>query len=166
MAVVGAAGIVPTWLTVSLISWFTAQGLRLAVVHYSPSPDLGDAGKDTWKFRQAGADPVALTAPGLCQISYSYSENVGFDLSAVLNRLAPFADLILVVGLDPGPLPRIVLVDSGAPSLFGESPEVIALIDPGASASAPPVFTPRHIPELGRYLLARLSDEYTEGNCH
>lgn len=160
LAIEAPAGTVPTWFATGLVSWFAAQGLRLAVVHFSPAPDRGDAGKDTWKFRHAGANPVALTAPGLCQISYSYSENAGFDLFAILNRLSPFADLILVVGLDPGPLPRIVLVESGASSQFQESPEVIALVDPGASAPAPPVFTPRHIPELGRYLLARLSDEY------
>lgn len=167
LALEAPAGAVPTWFATGLVSWFAAQGLRLAVVHFSPAPDWGDAGKDTWKFRQAGANPVALTAPGLCQISYSYLDNAGFDLSAILNRLAPFADLILVVGPAPGPLPRIVLVESGAPSRFRESPEVIAWVDPGASASAPPVFSPRQIPELGRYLLARLSDEYDrKGNRH
>ncbi|MDO9070754.1 MAG: molybdopterin-guanine dinucleotide biosynthesis protein MobB, partial [Deltaproteobacteria bacterium] len=43
-----------TELICRLLEWFSAQGLRAAVLKHSHHQHLGDDGKDTWRYRQAG----------------------------------------------------------------------------------------------------------------
>jgi molybdopterin-guanine dinucleotide biosynthesis protein B len=156
LAFEGPSGSAKTRLIAALVSWFAAQGLRVAVVHDSPDLDLGDQGKDTWKFRQAGANPVALAAPGLCQITYAIPEDTDFPLFQVLTALTPHADLILVQGLDHSLLPRVVMIEPGASPTWRDNSEAIALISPEPVEAAIPVFQPHQIPELSRHILSRL----------
>lgn len=151
----GPAGPVKTRLLAALVSWFAAQGLKVAVVHLSPELESGDTGKDTWKFRQAGANPVALAAPGLCQITYVILENRDFALKQALAVLAPTSDLILVDGPAPGRTPRVIILEAGSSPHPPDDSEIIALISPGRQATpgSPPVFQPAQIPELGRHIL-------------
>ncbi len=162
LALEGPSGPAKTRLIAALVTWLAAQGLRLAVVQGNPELDLGDQGKDTWKFRQAGANPVALAASGLCQITYASDEDTDFPLFQILIDLAPHADLILVVGLDQSPLPRVVMIDSVASYKSQDNPDALALVSPEPVEAAIPVFQARQIPELGRYILSRLQCDSEE----
>ncbi len=152
----GPAGPAKTRLLAALVSWFAAQGRRVGVVHESPEPDWGDAGKDTFKFRQAGASPVVLAAPGLCQITYVIPANHDFALKQALAALAPSADLILVDGPARGLLPQVIMREAGSGPQLPDSPEIIALVSPEPQSAPVPVFSPDHIPELGFHILNRL----------
>ncbi len=142
----GPSGPEKTTLLAELAGWLATRGLRPAVARFWPEPDWGDAGKDTWKFRQAGADPVALAAPGLWQITTVLKGNAAAARKQVLAALAPYADLILVD--EPGPV-------HPPPDPAGR-PGALAWIGPGLPSGSLPVFPSHQIPELGRYLLKRL----------
>lgn len=149
----GPAGPAKARLVASLVSWLAAQGLRVAAVHLSPEVAEGDAGKDTWKFRQAGANPVVLAAPGLCQITYVIPENQDFALKQALAVLAPNADLILIDAPGTEAIIKVSLTAAEAIAPFSAVEEMIALVAPAPQETATPVFHPDHIPELGRHIL-------------
>jgi molybdopterin-guanine dinucleotide biosynthesis adapter protein len=157
LAVEGPVGPAKTALIAALIAWFAAQGRRPAVARFSHEFEPGDAGKDTWKFRRAGANPVALAAPGLCQITRRFSASGDAVLAQALAALTPPADLILVEGFDRSPLPRVILLAPGASFDAREDAGVIALVSSDPVRGAIPSFRPRQIPELGRHILSRLS---------
>ena len=151
----GSASPIKTRVVPALVSWFAAQGLRVAVVHLGPELEADDVGKDTWKFRQAGANPVVLAAPGLCQITYVVPENQNFALKQALAALTPSADLILVEAPGRNPVIKVIMIaERGLPP--PDSPEIIALVGLEHDAGPAPVFQPDQIPELGRHILNRL----------
>jgi molybdopterin-guanine dinucleotide biosynthesis protein B len=137
-----------------LLEWFTAQGLRAAVLKHSHQQRLGDDGKDTWRYRQAGGRLVALAAPGLLQITRSIPKEP--PLAEILAELAREADLILVEGYKTSALPKIGLVASGAAATLPDYPSLVAWVSASELATDLPVFHPRQVAEIGRFIQDQL----------
>jgi len=152
LVIEGPSGPVKTGLIAALVSWLAAQGRRPAVACFRPEFDLGDTGKDTWKFRRAGANPVALAAPGLLQTTSAIDADADATPSQVLAALAPYADVILVEGLEQS----FPTKEPGASLELGEKPGAIALVSQDPVTAIIPVFQPHQIEELGRHILNRL----------
>lgn len=150
MSFVGPSGSGKTELICRLLGWFGAQGLKVAVVKHSHKASLSDDGKDTGKFRRAGAQAVALAAPGLLQVTQSFPADP--PLATVLAALPPEADLVLVEGYKTSPLPKIVLVGPDLEEVLPDHSRVVALVSPEPVESPLPVFHPRGIAELGRFI--------------
>lgn len=145
---VGSSGSGKTTLICGVLGWFKAQGLRVAVLKHSHKTGLG-GGKDTDKFLRAGAQAVGLAAPGLLQVSRSFASEP--PLREALDALAEGADLVLVEGYKTSDLPKIVLA---GPALepVRQVPPVVALVSSHPVDSALPVFHPREIEALGRFI--------------
>ena len=154
IAIVGTSNSGKTELICGLLAWFAAQGLRAAVLKHSHKPHLGDDGKDTWRYRQAGGQLVALAAPGLLQITRSVPDEP--RLSEVLAALAPGADLILVEGYKTSDLPKIGVVPPESGPSPPDYPGVVAWVSTGPLATALPVFQPGQVAEIGRFIRDRL----------
>jgi len=151
VAIVGFANSGKTELICRLLPLLAARGLRIAVLKHSHHPDLdqADRGKDTWRYRQAGAHAVALAAPGLVQITRSFDGDP--PLEQVLAMLAAAADLIVVEGYKTGPLPKVAvlrLADREIP----DYPNLIALVSDKHLDSPLPVFQPQQVEELASWL--------------
>src|SRR4030065_2616603 len=93
-AIVGTSNSGKTELICRLLEWFGNQGLKVAVLKHSHHQQIGDDGKDTGRYRQAGARLVALAAPGLLQITRSGPEEPA--LPALPGELAPVARPVLL----------------------------------------------------------------------
>jgi len=79
------------------------RGLRVAVVkHASKGFELDRAGKDSWRFRQAGADAVVLIGPGQTAVMKNMDRQPD---DAELERLIGSVDVVIKEGFksDPGP---------------------------------------------------------------
>jgi len=150
ISLVGPSGSGKTELICRLLAWFAAQGLKVAVLKHSHKLLLADDAKDTGRFRQAGAQVVALAAPGFLQITQTSPTEP--PLTQVLTTLAPQADLILVEGYKTGPLPKVALIAPYNPDSRTDYPQLIALVSPEPLESALPVFHPHQAAELGRFL--------------
>jgi molybdopterin-guanine dinucleotide biosynthesis protein B len=150
VAIVGPSNSGKTVLICRLVEWFQAQGLKVAVLKHSHHPHLGDTGKDTGRYRQAGAQNVALAAPGLLQITRSLPGDPPPE--EVLYSWAPDADLILVEGYKASSLPKIALVGAKLEKVLTDSSRVIALVSEEPCESRLPVFSPRQVAELGRFI--------------
>jgi molybdopterin-guanine dinucleotide biosynthesis protein B len=151
LAFVGFANSGKTELICRLLPVLMARGLRIAVLKHSHHPDINpsDQGKDTWRYRQAGARSVALAAPGLVQITLSFSGEP--PLPQVLALLKEEADLVLVEGYKTGPLPKVAVLTPEAGEV-PDYPNLIALVSEKLVDSPLPVFQPHQVEELGRWL--------------
>ena len=154
IAIVGPSNSGKTELICRLLEWFTAQGLRAAVLKHSHHQHLGDDGKDTWRYRQAGARLVALAAPGLLQITRSGPEEPPLD--AILAELAPGADLILVEGYKTSDLPKVGLAPPDAASPLPDYPRLVAWVSAWPLPTNLPVFHPHQVEEMGRFIRDQL----------
>lgn len=141
VAVVGFANCGKTTLICRLLGLARQRGWRVAAVKHSHHIITVDQpGKDTWRFREAGAQAVALAAPGLLQVTHSWPGDP--PLAAVLAALPGDLDLVLVEGYKTGPLPKLAFVPPGdrqAP--LPEDERLIAYISEAALATAKPVFS-------------------------
>ncbi len=154
IAIVGPSGSGKTELICRLLDWFARQGLRVAVLKHTHHHDLGDRGKDTWRFRQAGARVVALAGPGLLQITRTYPEEP--HLAAALTELAEGVDLILVEGYKSGSLPKIVVVNPDIKESPSSYSRVIATVSLPPTGLAGPVFPPGEVAAIGAFITAHL----------
>lgn len=155
IAIVGPSNSGKTQLICRLLDWFQAQGLKVAALKHSHKLCLGDEGKDTWRYSKTGAQIVALTAPGLMQVTHYLSEDP--PLAKVLAALSPEADLILVEGYKSSSLPKIVLVGSKLEKVLPDDHfQVIALVSPDPLKSEVPVFHSRQVVPLGQFILEYL----------
>jgi molybdopterin-guanine dinucleotide biosynthesis adapter protein len=154
IALVGSSNSGKTELICRLLEWFAAHELRVAVLKHSHHQHLGDDGKDTGRYRQAGGRLVALAAPGLLQITRSSAEEPRLD--AILAELAPGCDLILVEGYKTSDLPKVALapVDDGAP--LPDYPHLVAWVSARPLATGLPVFHPRQVEDIGRFIREQL----------
>jgi molybdopterin-guanine dinucleotide biosynthesis protein B len=154
IAIVGPSNSGKTELICRLLEWFNGQGLRPAVLKHSHHQQIGDEGKDTWRYRQAGARLVGLAAPGLLQITRSGPEEP--PLAAILAEMAPAADLILVEGYKTSDLPKVGLAPPESASPLPDYPRLVAWVSAWPLPTHLPVFHPRQVAEIGRFIQAQL----------
>lgn len=106
IGIIGPSGSGKTTLVEALIARFGARGLRVAAIkHAHEGFDLDRPGKDSYRFRTAGACQVLLASPRRWAL-LSEEEEGGADgagaLARHLARLAP-CDLVLVEGFRAAP---------------------------------------------------------------
>lgn len=112
--------------------------------------EMGDRGKDTWRFRQAGARSVALAGPGFSQITRVFSGEP--PLEKILQALQVEADVILVEGYKTGPLPKVAVLGQESGAKVPPYPRLRAVVSRESVATSLPCFRPDQIEELGRWL--------------
>jgi molybdopterin-guanine dinucleotide biosynthesis protein MobB len=153
LSIVGLSNRGKTTLICGLLQRLVRRGVKVAVLKHSHKTDLdpGDRGKDTWRYREAGALAVGLAAPGFLQVT----KTGGGDptLEEALAALGTGFDLILVEGYKSGPLPKIVVLGEDDP--LPDYPEMVAVVCPRPLAAALPGFTPEEVEELARFVYAR-----------
>jgi len=159
LAFVGRSNSGKTELICRLLPRLVARGLRVAVLKHSHHPglDRGDQGKDTWRYRQAGAQTVALVAPGLVQITRGFAGEP--PLEQILPALLAEADLVLVEGYKTGPLPKVAVLATEDPPEAPDYPHVIALVSRRPVDSSLPVFQPHQVEELGQWVYDYLTGD-------
>jgi len=106
--VVGYRNAGKTTLVCRLIERLQAAGYRVGVVkHDAHGFEVDREGKDTWRHRRAGADPVAIVSKtGTAWMSFR-----PLSLAKLLARMDG-ADVVLVEGFKEEAYPKIVVVRS------------------------------------------------------
>jgi molybdopterin-guanine dinucleotide biosynthesis adapter protein len=153
VAVVGFSNCGKTELICKLLSLAQYRGYRVAALKHSHKTlEVDQPGKDTWRFRQAGAQAVALAAPGLLQVTHIVTEDP--PVAAALAVLPDNLDFVLVEGYKRGPLPKIVFVPLGTPSAdLPVFEKIIAYINDTALPTELPVFSRDQAPEILDFIL-------------
>ena len=139
-----------TTLMTRIIRILKEQGLTVAVIkHDVHGIDACEEGKDSGRFRKAGADCVALIGPEAC----SDPEASLYD---ALERLSG-ADIILVEGFKHAKIPRVGLCRMAADRPLPEAPGTyIAVVTDVPLEADVPQFRWDEYPELADYLIMSL----------
>lgn len=112
LAVSGSKNAGKTHLVEQLIAELVARGVDLAVVKHDAHAHMkiDYEGKDTWRYRQAGAPRIGVIGPlGRVVMDYSQPFLTGQPAEEAIQRLFPDVVLILVEGFKDHALPRIKL---------------------------------------------------------
>ena len=96
-----------TTLMARLVAEFSARGLTVsAVKHAHHSFDVDQPGRDSYKFREAGARQVALVSPKRWALMHELRGEEKPPLEEVISHIGP-CDLVLIEGYKGGPFPKI-----------------------------------------------------------
>lgn len=139
VSVVGESGAGKTTFLEKLIKELKNRGLRVAVIkHHVHHADIDRPGKDTWRFAGAGADVVALSAPGKVGLF------LNIDGEMELDRLAGMmgdVDIVLTEGYKRGNKPKIEVARSAfTKKLVSDPADLIALVSDALWPLNVPVF--------------------------
>ena len=128
--IAGRSGSGKTTLIEAMLPILGARGLRVNVIKHSHHDfQLEPPGKDSARFRTAGAQEVMIASPYRYAIVHELRGAPEPILEAQLARLSP-ADLVLVEGFKQAAIPRIEVYRPalGKPPLHVEDPSFLAVV--------------------------------------
>ena len=135
VAVVGWHNSGKSTFIVRLLGAAKARGLRVGVIKHTRGEFVMDReGTDTWRFREAGADLVAISGPRAFAVYEALLEEE--SLERVLARLPKTLDFIILEGYKGADVPKIEVwrQEVGGPRIASQG-DLIALVSdsPGSS---------------------------------
>ena len=149
LSFVGASGSGKTTLLVKLIAELVRRGLRVAAVKHSRrGVALDVAGKDSDRFRKAGAGTVLLVSP--LSIGFVADAPPRFSPRAAAAFLLD-ADIVLVEGWKEAGMPKVLVTNGAAPA--PRTRNVIAAVGRGGARYHAPRFSPDDIRGLADFIL-------------
>lgn len=132
--IVGRSGSGKTTLIEAMLPLLGARGIKVSVVKHSHHDfQMEPPGKDSARFRQAGAQEVMVASPFRYAIVHELRGAPQPSLAEQLARLAP-ADLVLVEGFKQADIPRLEVYRPalGKPPLHAEDAGFLAVVTDAA----------------------------------
>jgi molybdopterin-guanine dinucleotide biosynthesis protein B len=157
IAFVGHSESGKTRLIARLVPELKKRGLTVAIVkHCSHGFDLGSANKDSSKFLAAGADAVALAAPG--QTAVLQNRDREGNLAAFAREHFSMLDLVLVEGgKHDARLKKIEVLRHGHSERLQTPPQELAAVVADYNAVPDlPLFHPDQVKEIAEWLIRLL----------
>ena len=152
----GYSGAGKTTLIEKLIPRFTAKGLRISLIkHAHHGFDLDKSGKDTFRFREAGATEVFFGSGQRWVLMHELRGAPEPSLDQQLALMSP-CDLVLVEGFKDTPIPKLEVhrTANNKPLIHPENPNVIAIASDNPIESALPRFNLDDIDVIAEFILA------------
>ncbi len=147
-----------TTLIEKIVAILKARGLRVAVIkHASKGFELDHPSKDSWRFRQAGADEVVLVGPGSTAVMRNLDHDP--DVEEVLPLVN--ADIVLLEGFKKSAKNKIEVFRagvSGVQPLCMADRSFLALVSDRPFSLSIPVFDLNDAEGVARFLVDCLSD--------
>ncbi|MDD2721830.1 MAG: molybdopterin-guanine dinucleotide biosynthesis protein B [Gallionella sp.] len=156
VAVVGYSGSGKTTLIEKLLPVLTAEGIRVATLkHTHHRVALDTPGKDSWRFKQAGAVASMLVTPSAMQLIADIIEES--DPVRLAERYFADADLVLAESFSHADCPKIEVWRAACSATPRCTDGVIAQVTDVATADPHlPQFALDDIAGIARFLMAQL----------
>ena len=125
----GSSGSGKTTLIETILPLLRGHGLRVsALKHAHHGFDIDRPGKDSFRFREAGAEEVMLVADGRWVLLREAARDEDISLQALAGRMAP-VDIVLAEGFRLAQIPKIEVFrpSLGKPAFFPDDPGIIAV---------------------------------------
>lgn len=125
----GWSGSGKTTLVEAVIPLLTARGLKISVIkHAHHKVDIDKPGKDSYRFREAGASEVILASAQRWALMRELRDAPEPELEELVRHVSP-CDLVLVEGYKSAGLPKVEVhrPSLGKPLLFPEYQDVVAI---------------------------------------
>lgn len=129
LGIAGYSGAGKTTLLEKLIPLLRAEGVSVSLVkHAHCSFDIDRPGKDSDRFRKAGAGEVLVASDARWALMHENEAEQAPKLQELLERLSP-CDLVLVEGWKRDPIPKIEVhrAQNGKPWLYPEDANILAV---------------------------------------
>lgn len=139
-----------------MIHHMKAAGLRVAVIkHDGHDFEIDQEGKDSWRFRHAGAD-ITIISSGK---KTAYIENRSLSLQQLLSMVHN-VDVILVEGYKNEALPQIGIARAATGKGFAADLNcfIAVMTDMENINTALPCFDLEDIPGITKFILKRIDD--------
>ncbi|MFC7420450.1 molybdopterin-guanine dinucleotide biosynthesis protein B [Iodobacter arcticus] len=148
LGIAGWSGSGKTTLIEKLLPELAQLGLSVSVIkHTHHAVQFEPEGKDTTRFRAAGAGEVLLASPQ----GFALLHQGALPLNELLARLAP-VDLVLVEGFKAAAIPKIAVCRAGFPVLDDE--HIIAIASDFSPDSHLPVFDLNQAAAIAAFIAA------------
>ena len=149
-----------TTLMARLLEEFTARGFTVsALKHAHHSFDIDHPGRDSYRFREAGARQVALVSPKRWALMHELREEEKPSLEEVLSHLGP-CDLVLIEGYKGGPFPKVEARSARSLTrepLSEDDPDIVAVAtENGERAGALPHFDINDVAAIADFIAGHL----------
>ncbi|MDF9406810.1 molybdopterin-guanine dinucleotide biosynthesis protein B [Pelotomaculum isophthalicicum JI] len=135
----GYSGSGKTTLLEKLIAELKRRGYRVGVIKHTHHPvEFDQPGKDTWRHSRAGADVVALAAPGGMSLVRKFEGEAGPE---TIIAMIGGVDVIIIEGYKNGKWPKIAVIRQGVderPAISAE--EFIAVVSDVPQNAGVPYF--------------------------
>jgi molybdopterin-guanine dinucleotide biosynthesis adapter protein len=149
LGIAGWSGSGKTTLIEKLLPELARLGLSVSVIkHTHHVVQFEPEGKDTSRFRAAGAGEVLLASPQ----GFALLHEGALPLCELLARLAP-VDLVLVEGFKAAAIPKIEVRRVDYPAL--DDPHTIAIASDFSPDSHLPIFDLNQAAEIAAFIAAR-----------
>ena len=161
----GWSGSGKTTLIEAVIPILTARGLKISVIkHAHHNVDIDKPGKDSYRFRVAGASEVMLASAERWALMRELREEPEPELEELVRHVSP-CDLVLVEGYKSAGLPKIEVhrPSLGKPFLFPEYQDVVAIASDSALAVELPVLDINDPLEIAGFVLHHTGLAWPEG---
>ncbi|MFZ5590570.1 MAG: molybdopterin-guanine dinucleotide biosynthesis protein B [Bacillota bacterium] len=170
------SGLGKTTLLENIVCRFAARGLKVAVIkHHHGNLPPDEPGKDTWRYRRAGAAWTVLAGAGglvlhcgTCRGSAGRYEIDPVKLVAALSILEPELDLVLLEGYKHhAGLPKVEVVrpEAGREGPVTPATQLLAVVADGHLDAGVPVFGWGQLEELVEYLGRILGLKWGDTPC-
>lgn len=158
IGIIGYSNTGKTTLIEKLIPLFIARGLKVSTVKNAHHGfDMDRPGKDSFRYRQAGAAQVLIATAERWALLTEVRGGPA-PLEQLMAQLAP-CDLVLVEGFKgEGRFPRIEVrrATNTEPPIFAHDPNVIAVAADHAVDTALPVLDLNDVAKIGEFIVERL----------
>jgi molybdopterin-guanine dinucleotide biosynthesis adapter protein len=129
LGIVGSSGSGKTTLITQILPLLRQRGLRVsALKHAHHGFDIDRPGKDSYRYREAGAEEVMLVADGRWALLHECADDDDMSLQALARRMAP-VDIVLVEGFKLANIPKIEVFrpDLGKSPFFPDDRSIVAV---------------------------------------
>lgn len=154
----GYSGSGKTTLIEKLIPLLRARGLSVSLIkHTHHGFDIDKPGKDSYRFRAAGAGEVMLAGEQRWALMRELRDEAQPSLAQLLDKLSP-CDLVLVEGFKSAELPKIEVhrPATGHPMILDTYPNVVAVASDAALDVSVPVLDLNDVAAVARFVLAHV----------
>jgi molybdopterin-guanine dinucleotide biosynthesis protein B len=154
---VGRSGVGKTTLIERLIPLLTEKGLRVGVIkHHHLDFEIDKPGKDTYRYKQAGAGIAMLVSP--TKIALVEDTPAELALEEIVVRFIHHVDLLIVEGFKKEKLPKIEVFQAkegaGEPVCAGDK-NLVAIVTDEPLATKLPVFSRDDVEGVARFIVTR-----------
>lgn len=156
ISIVGHSGSGKTTLIEKLLPVLNAAGLKVATIkHTHHQVPLDTPGKDSWRFKQAGAVASMLVTPQALQLVADMAAQ--HDPVLLAQRYFSDADLVLAESFSQADCPKIEVLRAACSNVPRSSEGLIALVTDVATAHAHlPHFALDDVAGIAKFILAQV----------
>ena len=158
--IAGWSGAGKTTLIERVVPLLVARGLSVSVVkHAHEKFDIDRPGKDSYRFRAAGAHEVLISSPARWALMREHRGAAEATLATLLAHLSD-CDLALVEGWKRDPIAKLEVHRAalGKPPLWPDDPCIVAIASDVPVATALPQFRLDDVERIATFVAAAVDD--------